>query len=261
MLCFVMALKSKRIANDWARTSRLCEAAVRSALNQTDPDLRIILVCHEPPDWGISNADSRLELRMVDFPLPEPKKTMVDKWTKLQWGLVRASELRPDFVMLMDADDLVSNRLVQFAHGQRNANGWIFRRGYQYQYGSRWIEAKDGTFNCGTNAIVGAHLIQFPIDIGKECRERCSILRWGHTVIAEELAKAGTPLAALPFRGGIYLVGHGDNDSDLVYGTGQWLKGWRQWARQLPRMRWCSAGIRREFGIDHIYPKCSEGSR
>ena len=257
MVCFLMALKSKRLAQDWRRTSRLCEASVRSALNQTDPDLKVILICHETPDWN-TPIDDRLEVLIIDFPPPppDPRKTMLDKWSKLARGMIRAGELKPDFVMLMDADDLVSNRLAHHAHRNRHANGWIFRRGYCYRYGSRWIEVEN-SYNCGTNAIVSSRLIQFPHDMSPQGRQKCSVLRWGHTVIDTELEKAGTPLEVLPFRGGVFVFGHGDNDSDLTSGFGQWRWCWRRRLSQFHRLRRCSPRIRREFGIDFLYPQAA----
>lgn len=40
MLCFVMALKSKQVSNDWSRVCQLFEASLISAFRQTDPDLK-----------------------------------------------------------------------------------------------------------------------------------------------------------------------------------------------------------------------------
>ncbi|MEO1134802.1 MAG: glycosyltransferase family 2 protein, partial [Cyanobacteria bacterium J06639_1] len=141
MLCFVMALKSKAVSKNWKLVSELFENTLYSAYNQIDPDFRIIAVCHEIPELK-RDYDDRVELLSVDFPPPDGSiraETMKDKWKKISVGLIRAGELNPDFVMLMDADDLVSRRLSQYVNQHKDSNGWIFDLGYKYQFGSQWI--------------------------------------------------------------------------------------------------------------------------
>ncbi len=232
----------------------MCEAAVQSAYRQTEKDIRILLVCHESPELK-ERYDSRLEIINVDFPVPpqDAKLTMTDKWRKLAAGMVRAGKLKPDFVMIMDADDLVSNRIGAWAKEHPNSNGGVIRRGYVYCPGSRWIERKDD-YNCGTNAIVSARLIQFPSDTSEESFQACSVLRWGHMTIESELAKAGTPLEVLPFRAGIYTIAHGDNHAVqwADYGPRGYYVNLKSLIRHPLRMRPCTAGVRREFAMDYL---------
>lgn len=250
MLCFVMALKSKRLSKDWPRVCHLFEASLQSAYRQTDPDIRIITVCHETPDVR-GSYDKRVEFINVDFPPPAQVTTplcMKDKWTKIQLGLVRAGELKPDFLMIMDADDLVSNRLAAHAHAHPDANGWIIRRGYNYPFGSRWIMLTDH-FDCGTNALVSSRLVNYPKDLSEESRAACSVLRFGHTIIAEKLAEAGTPLEPLPFPGAVYVHSHGDNDSHF---GGRFMASTRTAIKNLPRQRYLTAARRNEFALDAL---------
>lgn len=250
MFCFVMALKSKALSKDWGRVCRLFEASLMSAYRQTDPDFRIIVVCHETPSV-VQKYDHRVEYINVDFPPPEQMTTplcMKDKWTKIHLGMIRAGEHRPDFVMLMDADDLVSNRLVAHAHAHKQSNGWRIRLGYDYAFGSRWLHSNN-KFNCGTNAIVSARLIHFPKEVSPESREKCVVLRYGHTAIEEQLAKMGTPLEVLPFHGAVYVHSHGDNDSHI---GGKLFNNLRFLVREMPNMRYATAARRREFAMDML---------
>ena len=163
MLCFVMALKSKQVSRDWVKVCKLFEASLQSAYGQTQGDFRIVVVCHETPTVT-ARYDKRLEFINVDIPPPTRISTslcMEDKWLKLTYGMIRAGELKPDFVMIMDADDLVSRHLADFTARHRDRNGWMVCIGYRYRLGSRLIRY-DNQFRCGTDSIVSSRLIKFP---------------------------------------------------------------------------------------------------
>ncbi|MDX2212477.1 MAG: hypothetical protein SFY66_04230 [Oculatellaceae cyanobacterium bins.114] len=250
MLCFVIALKSKAVSKNWDVVSQLFEDSLRSAYHQIDPDFKIIAVCHETPQLH-HTYDNRVEIINVDF-LPPPSVaatdlTMQDKWKKIAVGMVRAREFRPDFVMLMDADDLVSCHLSQYVNAHKEANGWILKQGYRYRYGSRWIYLDDH-FNCGTNAIVSSRLIQFPLNTSSEEISKCVVLTHGHTVIEQHLRELGTPLEPLPFLGAVYTHSHGDNWTDTYIPPKNWY-GIRHLLGGLRRTRPLTHQVRDEFSI------------
>ncbi len=253
MLCFIIALKSKAASNNWERVSTLFENSLLSAYNQIDPNFKIIVVCHEIPKLKY-NYDHRVEIISVVFSPPTSKAatnlTMQDKWKKLAVGMVRAGELKPHFIMIMDADDLVSRKLAQYANNNLTANGWIFKQGYRYRYGSRWIYW-DNFFNCGTNAIVSSRLIKFPLNTHSESIAECVVLSHGHTVIQKCLEELGTPLVPLPFPGAVYVYGHGDNYSDTHYPK-KMLPSYnlRYFLGRIRRTRYLNQKIREEFSIN-----------
>jgi hypothetical protein len=178
---------------------------------------------------------------------------MIDKWTKLAHGLVVTRSLQPDFVMLMDADDLVSCRLAAFANANKTSNGWIFRKGYFWRQGARWMQYTD-QFNCGTNAIVSSRLIKFPMDVVPASIQECVILKNGHMTIEQALREQGTPLEPLPFPGAVWFFGHGDNWSFQAEGGFRRWYGLRHWLgslrlRSLRRWRFLYPSLKREFGL------------
>lgn len=248
MLCFLIALKSKAVSKDWERVSILFENCLRSAYSQTDPEFKIVVVCHETPHLSL-HYDERVEIINVDFTPPSAivtKLTMQDKWRKLSIGMIRVGELSPDFVMIMDADDLVSNRLSQFVNTRKLENGWMVKQGYSYNYGSRWIHRND-LFSCGSDAIVSSRLVKFPKNLDSQSINDCILLRWGHTIIGEKLAEQGTPLAPLPFLGVAQVVNHGDNDSHAP-SSQKWVS-LRYFLGRLRRTRYLNTKIRSEFSL------------
>jgi len=265
MLCFVMALKSPAASADWGMVQRVFEQTLTSVCNQDDGAFRVIVVCNHKPQLR-RPAHRSVHFLVKDLPTPDVKasgETMMDKWTKLAHGLVFARELRPDFVMLMDADDLVSRRLADHANRNKDSNGWILKEGYHWHYGNRWIEYTD-SFNCGTNSIVNSRLIKFPKDVSEDSIQQCVILKNGHTTIEQAMQRQGTPLEALPFPGAVYVYGHGDNDSTLQGcdrhrkgpGLSLWLGSIRRslTLERLRARRYLSLSRKREFGLSGRQP-------
>ena len=252
VVAFILALKAKAVAQNWERVCRLFEATLQSVYKQTDGDFRVIVVCHDRPVLR-HMYDGRVEFITADFPPPARvyDLMMTDKWKKLALGVKRAGEFAPGFVMLMDADDLVSNRLVDHAKRYPDSNGWKITRGYYYAFGSQWIE-RTNTFDCGTNALVSARLIRFPRDLTEESIGNCVILRWGHTRTAEKLAEAGTPLEPLPFRGAIWISNHADNATDLSEFGGSAPKGLRWMFHQIRTKQLVSSSVVREFSMQEL---------
>ena len=255
MLCFAMALKSARVSKDWDMVCQLVDATLWSAYNQTDPDFRIIVVGHEPPKLA-RDYDERYQFYGVDFDPPAEITTplcMQDKWTKMLIALYHAGKLEPDHLMLMDADDLVSRRIVEFVHKENHPNGWIITTSYDWPAGSKWMR-KNPEFNCGTNAVLNANQVDFPQSTDPEERNRCIALRAGHGTIAQVMQERNTPLGVMPFCGAMYISDHGDNDSHFggKKAIPRWYLSKTQWRRRIYRwsqQRPMTNAIRRDFSM------------
>jgi hypothetical protein len=213
------------------------------------------VVCNEKPQLRRPTHPS-VHFLVKDLPTPDINKkgeTMRDKWTKLAHGLVFAGKLGPDFVMLMDADDLVSRRLAGHANRNKASNGWILKQGYNWADGARWMEYNEN-FNCGTNSIVSSRLIKFPEAVSKGGTRECVILMNGHMTIEKVMRERGTPLEPLPFPGAVYVYGHGENDSALQgrYRHRRW-HGLRFFLGSIRRRRYISRSYKTEFGfVDRV---------
>lgn len=259
-----MALKSQSVSSNWESVCRILEKTLRSVCAQTDSNLRVFVVCHEIPQLA-GFSDPRVEFLSVDFPAPDlsqKKSRQEDKFKKLAVGLSRARDFNPDFLMLMDADDLVSRRLVEYAHAHPNANGWAFEKGYTYDAGSPWLFLRNDLYKvCGTSAVINARLVELPEDPVRDFEE-CVILRYGHTAIRGQLDSRGTPLEPLPFPGAIYVLSHGENNAShlrqpsgikqpttLLDHVRQILGNQRRFITTLPQRKLATSALRREFSL------------
>lgn len=187
---------------------QLFENTLRSIFGQTDPDFRVLIVCHERPILRRA-YDNRLEYLEVDLPRPSASRgvsNMDDKWMKLASGLMHLSGDPPDYTMFVDADDLVSQHLVDYVKSDRNPNGYIINNGYQYLAGHTWLRHLSHTYNCGTNSILNTAQLEFPKSLAGQDRGRCIALSSGHTKIDAHMKERGTPLKSLPFPGAMYIL-------------------------------------------------------
>src|SRR5207253_3777860 len=59
-----------------------------------------------------------------------------DKGIKTVEAFDAARELSPEYVMIVDADDLISNRLVSYVYQRPNFDAFCLKTGYEWREGS-----------------------------------------------------------------------------------------------------------------------------
>lgn len=257
MLTFVTSLRAKALAIDWPYHVRLLERTVDSFLGQTDPDVRVVIVCHDVPEVR-QRSDSRIHLIQVD--IPHPVKTfddlIRDKVIKVSRGARWAIDAGSKYVMYADADDLVSRRLSEFVCRSKGPPGWYFETGYAYQYGRPWIRrTRRQHLLHGTCAIFRADVLSF----GPRADYRGEYVNIeaaeGHTEFVSLMARAGAPLQQLPFPGSIYIQ-HPDSVVAARIeppSRASWLlsrlRRMRRDLSLLADVRPVTAGLAREFSI------------
>jgi hypothetical protein len=256
--CFLIPVQSKQVSRNWSTIVRLLDLTLQSIFRQTSGNFRVLVACHEIPELP-TKFDDRLRFVPVDFAPPSPtaptSERMQDKWDKLAVLMCELRRMERSHMMIVDADDLVSRRIVEYCQQNPTANGWMIKTGYRYAVGSRMIVLMPGTFTCGTDSILNASKIRFPQSRSPEEIQQCLPLVAGHTVIGEMMAKHGMALETLPFPGAVYMTNHGENDSHLgresffrkMLRRSHW-KLVRELSRQGSWKR-LSPAIREEFGM------------
>jgi hypothetical protein len=148
--------------------------------------------------------------------------------------------------MIMDADDCVHRDLAALACKWPSAHGWIFHDGYWHDEGTRsLVRWKDFDKCCGTSAIVRLEPCELPSSLS-EANDHYFILSKGHEAIRDFFRERGTPLAALPFTGAIYITGNGENLSGFAVAK---LRGRRMMLQRLIGTRPLTHNIRSAFGL------------
>lgn len=212
MLTFIIPVKSNKVSNSWEYFSKLFERTLKSVCNQTSNNFRVIVVCHEKPNTAFEHPN--LEFIYVDFepPLLKPENQDKhyglkgeDKCKKILAGLEYIKKYEQDYVMVVDADDCISNKLAAYvdAHKSKDIPGWYFKKGYIYREGDRFIYLNKKNFNtlCGTCIIVKPSLLHHTF-------KRKPFLVYVHRTINLTENKSLRPL---PIPGSIYSMGNGEN--------------------------------------------------
>ena len=167
-------------------------------------------------------------------------------------GMLRARDSR--FFMIVDDDDFVSARIVQYVAENPDANGWMITRGYLWDHGGKLLLQHDD-FNhvCGTSLIIRSDALRTAREVRAGLARLDQVDAGSHHFVDRILADRGTPLAPLPFRGAVYRVGHAGSysqTSSLLHRNFlHWrvLKGPRRMFRNLGKLRLVGDATRREF--------------
>jgi len=269
MLTFIVSMRARALSKNWAHHTSLLERTVDAILAQTHPDFEVVIVCHDVP--GIRQAGHpKVHMLPVDIPIPQRTNDdmCVDKVLKLSKGLEWAIPRRSDYVMFVDADDLVSRRLSEFVAAHDGENGWYFHSGYVHTYGDAWVRTHaPHHLICGTGAIVKTSLMRF--EKSEFCRGEVAntLANAGIDYYLPHLEAQGAPIRPLPFPGAVYIL-HPDSTSEVAGGTGYRLGGtfaprplWKRVlgpvkraALTLPTLRPITPALRREFTIPRERP-------
>jgi hypothetical protein len=216
MLSFVIPVRHQASVGDWANVKAKLAITLRSVAAQTNTDWNGVVVANE--DANLPDIPDRFEVVRVNFPYRELPDQRVDteafynairddKGKRILSGLLH---LRPSgHVMVVDCDDLISQKLAAFVSDNPDANGWYFDTGHFFS-GSRLLYRRPRAFFevCGTSHIIRADLLDLPQNQQDASVSYIRYRMGSHKFIKTALDEQATPLLPLPFVGAIYRIGH-----------------------------------------------------
>jgi hypothetical protein len=226
---FGMPLKARRTAKNWSQTVLDFNRTLASIYSQTNPNFRILVGCHDIPELLIA-TDERLEFLPVTFDPAnldsDPSAIFSDKGRKLYKTAEQFREEGGTWFMTLDADDIISNRLVEFIITNPNPHGYIARQGFILdQHTMKISKVPDAViFRWGFDKICGSCVVvKFTDRDIEELKRNITESRFGrylntdHTKVWERSLEEGRPFTPFPFSAVTYVVNTGDNHS-FVHG-------------------------------------------
>lgn len=130
MLVFIIPIKSARVSSSWELVSKLFERTIKSVCNQTIPDFRVIIVCHEKPN--IKFEHSNVTYIEVDFPIPTLLINMTS--TRLDFIGIGVHKSATTWI----AKCLEEHPNIRFSDVLYNKELYFFNRDDRYQLGYDW---------------------------------------------------------------------------------------------------------------------------
>ena len=234
-LCFGIPLKARSVAQNWDWTVRDFNRTLASIYNQSNPNFQILVGCHEIPELLIP-TDHRLEFIQASSPAPDlsndPRSIYSDKLQKFTYLGERFRQRGGGWFMVLDADDLISSRLVEFVLRNPHPNGFIARQGYilDQQAGLMAIIPNPNIFGHHFDQITGScAVIRFGQEDFGTTEQDYRQSRFGryvafanHVELWDMSVQTGRPLSPFPFPACVYVVNTGENYSFIHGSSRKW---------------------------------------
>ena len=252
-LQIIVPLMARSASKDWQRTCALLSHSLNSARSASDDSVRVLVVGHDVPE--AITFDDRCEWLQVAFDPPADgavASKMADKGQKTLSG-VRYTSRRDlaEWVIFMDADDVISKRLLKLADLTKH-DAVCLAKGYRWFSGKASLEmVPNFHLRCGTSWIMKLTQRNFPVWLGGATDG--GVCDQTHSDRLSGLRRIGASVQMIREPCAIYVTGHGVN-SYVARGSYQqaWkgrLKNLRNLALSWGRRRRLTEAIRQEFGL------------
>lgn len=180
----IIPFRPKAESVNWEKECNLLHKTIRSVLNQTYQHIAVYVVYTEEPDNKV--MDERVQYHQFPYgyqPFEQiqnrddlmirfqaHKKMVIRRWDKarkLCYASQLAKENNAHYIMAMDADDRISNKLMEYLASHSNNNycdGWYAEKGYLYkEHANYLIRLPKNMRNLnGSTHILRADLVTIP---------------------------------------------------------------------------------------------------
>ena len=241
MLTFLTSLRHPLNSQNFGVVEKLFETSLKSVCGQRHDDFRVVVTCNSLP--RITFSDPRVIYHTVDFSPPSALRcaqtgmnvVLRDKGTKLMAGLLLARQFNPEYIFIFDADDLVSNRLAEYAHARPGTPGWYVDAGYTLNCQTARVQRKHGMVRyCGTTLMPSAReLLRLSranpkLDENSSQEELLAETAPGfvehimgdHPHVVSYFRNRGLRMRPLPFRAAAWVLATGENHTGATLSKG-----------------------------------------
>jgi len=275
LVAFLIPFASRMVKPKWEIACDHLRQTLRSIQNSSNGNYVVVVAGHEPPDFDV-RFDSRFHFLSLNHPIPSHQKCHVslvrDKLTKIAaaWDYTKSTST-PKYVMKLDADDLISSKLVTWLDKAGGEAGYLITHGWFWRSGSRLIERTEYLDRvCGSCLIIRSDLADrngpflteldgVPLDEASStfaARDHYSLvpgsgistllMNNSHQRYAAQFAYLGHQLATIPFNAVVYRTGNPDSTSRFG-GFWQPKCSVRMVVGSIRRTRFITQRLRKEF--------------
>ena len=276
-VAFLIPFASQRTKSRWDIACAHLRQTLESVRNSTSKSYCVVVAGHEAPDFNFE-SDSTCRFLSVNHPIPLHGDVVVsgrlDKLAKIAaaWKYAK-STWNPCYVMKLDADDLVSARLVQWLEHFGDRPGYLIKHGWVWRSGSRYvfhsteyldrvcasclvvrsdIADQEGPFRTNVEGTpFGQRSLSFAAtdhySIVPGSGTSTLLLNDSHQRYSAQFAYLGQKLSNIPFKAVVYRTGNPESNSAGLE-TGR--PTLRMILGTIRRTRLMTNSLRKEFALD-----------
>ena len=224
-LAFLIPLRPRDDEARWNTAVHLLRQTLGSLLAQASPSWVAVIAGHDRPAFLDDWADPRIMFHRVDWEAPHPRGPRIDRSWKVAFASMMASRLNPTYYMVLDADDLLRDDLVDIVSRHAGSPAIIFDRGWEIDLRFGRALRRDHLASiCGSTAALSTREFPLPQGRGWDEWEKVPYIHHGHNEIKALLASRGLEFAAPGDRCVAYVVGH---EASLC--QRHLIRPWKRW--------------------------------
>ena len=267
MIGFVVPITPKKYSKDWHLANLMLERTARSICGQTSANFKLIIIYSDKPEINFLNdhihyipyLDPEITVSQIeDFDFMsqwftvEFAERMMDKSRKITVGCNLAKELGCNYLMAIDSDDMISNKIAEYVNEKAGSKcaGWRISNGYLYNEGSNLMVKNNQIWAMnGSTHIIRADLVPNP-DFKRDFKLISYNLFQQHAYTYQRIIDFNSEkLSELPFAGTVYLIHHNNYSQVNKIVSANRIK---QFVKLLRHGRFLTNEIKKEFGIYFI---------
>ena len=276
-VAFLIPFASRRTKSRWDIACAHLRQTLSSVRNSTSKNYCVVVAGHEAPDFNFE-SDSTCWFLSVNHAIPLHEDVVVsgrlDKLAKIAaaWNYAK-SRWNPRYVMKLDADDLISARLVQWLENFGDQPGYLINHGWVWRSGTRYILHSTEYLDrvCASCLVVRSDIAdqEGPFRTGVEgmrfdqlsasfaAADHYSLipgsgtstvlLNDSHQRYAAQFAFLGHKLSNVPFKAVVYRTGNPESNSAALQ-TGR--PTLRMILGRIRRTRLMTKNLKKEFAFE-----------
>ena len=276
-VAFLIPFASRRTKSRWDIACADLRQTLKSVHNSTSESYCLVVAGHEPPDFNIE-TNEKVCFLSVEHGLPHHQDAVVsgrlDKLAKIAaaWNYAK-SRWHPHYLMKLDADDLISSRLVEWLESFGREPGYLIQHGWVWRSGARHLLQSTEYLDrvCASCLIIRSDIADqkgpFLTEVeGFQLNEvslnfagsdhyslipgsgtSTLLLNDSHQRYAAQFTYLGHKLSTLPFRAVMYRIGNPDSNSAALE-TGR--RSLRMILGTIRRTKLMTRTVKREFALE-----------
>jgi hypothetical protein len=273
---FLIPFASRRTKLRWDIACAHLRQTLNSVQNSTSESYCVVVAGHDAPDFNFE-SDAKFCYLPVDHAIPNHEDPVVsgrlDKLAKIAAAWRHATAAwNPHYVMKLDADDLISSKLVEWLEnfggepGYLIKHGWVWRSGARHVFqGTEYLDRvcasclivrsdiadQKGPFLTG---VEGARLDEASLSFAATdqyslvpgSRTSSLLLNDSHQRYAAQFAYLGHRITTVPFKAVVYRTGNPESNSAALKTQRPTL---RMRLGAMRRTKLITNSLRREFAL------------